>query len=207
MEARMLRRLIPVSIVLAGLVPATPSHALVVGADFDAMPLGPYAGPAMIAGNPANFQVASVQNPTPNVPLPPTADGNMLCIDARDKSVQQIITFDFYCDAISEPGMCELSFSYSGLALYTGAGFRMYIDWDGTPPNPAEQWDPIVGPIGSTTLGSFHRVVGACLGNPHRISIVVLPGTLVYLDGFAAECQLGTPTSAATWGSLKATYR
>lgn len=187
---------------------AGPIFADVDGGDFDSLPPGPYTGTGdVLEGDPANVMIRQVvDGTTQGAPLPTNASGNMLCVDAVQKSSRIIIEFTFSCPGTDPSGVCQVEYDYS-TAQYTGGGLEVFTDPMGDYSNPDDVVDIPVGFPPSTTFGHNSETAGQCTGDTHTITFVVYPGTILYLDNLVTDCLLPTPNDEPTWGELKTLYR
>lgn len=194
--------LLLVLVSLAGLALAD-----VTGGDFDSMPPGPYPGPGQVLeGDPANVQVVQVIDGTSQgAPLPPNASGNMLCIDAVNKSTRIIVEFTFSC-IVQPTGVCQVSYDYS-VAQWNGTGVEVHVDAAGDYSNPDDIVNLPVGFPPSTTAGGNSELSGDCDGSTHTLAFMVKPGSILYIDNMVTECVAPTPTHRSTWGQLKTRYQ
>jgi len=186
---------------------AGPSIAGVGGADFDALPLGPYLGPApILEGNPTNVLVDQVGGGSPHsAPLVPGASGNVLCIDAVDKGSRIVVQFTFSCDLIPN-GVCQLEYDYS-VAQYFGSGVEVHVDAGGDYSSPDDVINLPIGLPPSTTAGDNTETEGACDLSSHTVAFVVYPGSVICIDNLVTECLQPTEARRARWGTLKLRYR
>lgn len=198
---------VPALVLAALLTVVLPVLAGVVGGDFDSMPLGPYLGPAnILEGDPNNVQVRPVDAGTSHgAPLPSDAMGNMLCVDAVNKTGRIVIEFAFACDPATD-GVCEVSYDFS-VAQWSGEGVEVFIDPMGTYDNPVDVIDIPVGFPPSTTFGGNTETRGQCDGSAHALTFVVYPGSILYLDNMTTTCLLPTDNDEPTWGEVKTRYR
>lgn len=199
-------RLVICLVLLAAILPAA-ALAGVDGSDFDSMPAGPYPFPGQVLeGNPGNVQVRPVQNGTQHgAPLPSDASGNMLCVDAVQKTDRIVLEFTFSCDPATE-GVCEVSYEFS-TAQWADGGVEVFVDAGGDYSNPDDVVDLPVGIPPSTSFGGNTETEGACDTSVHTLTFIVYPGTILYLEDMATQCLIPTPVDEPTWGSLKVRYR
>lgn len=206
----MKKRIVALAIPVLGLFLHASVSADVGGGDFDALPVGPYpflpGFAQMLQGNPGNVQIIPAGNEVA-APTVPNGSGNVLCFDARFKSIPQILEFSFSCD-IDPAGICQVKYDFSGGAWIDGGGFEAHVDAGGVYDNPDQTWSPPVVFPPSTIEGSNTEGAGVCDGSSHTIAFVLFPGTVLYLDNMTTVCETGTvSTDEGTWGRVKALYR
>ena len=162
---------------------------------------GPYMGGGdPHTGDPLCVTVGVAGN---EAPAPPFGGiGNILCIDARNKTSKIIILFTFSCDG-SPSDVCKVSYSYSGYSSSASGGFNVHVNSGGMYNNPDDMWAP-VGIPPSTISGSNSENEADCAAL-HTIEFEVLPGTLLYVDNVSVTC-LTVSVEEQTWSQIKALF-
>jgi hypothetical protein len=185
---------------------ATTASGDVIGSDFDAMPVGPYVGPAaVLEGNPGNVKVHQAAGITRGATVPPGASGNMLCIDAIDKTSRLVVQFTFACEIVPS-GVCQVEYDYS-MAQWFGDGIEVHVDAEGDYSDPDDVINIPIGLPPSTSSGDNSENEGECDASSHTIAFLVRPGSILCIDNLVTECLLPTPSRARSWGTLKTIYR
>jgi len=131
--------------------------------------------------------------------------GNMLCVDAVNKSSRIVVEFTFSCDPVTG-GVCEVSYDFS-VAQWSGSGVEVFVDPMGDYSNPSDVIDLPVGFPPSTAAGDNTETRGDCDGSSHTLTFVVFPGSILYLDNLTTTCLLPTDNDESTWGKVKVRYR
>ncbi len=166
---------------------------------------GPYLGGGTVdEGDPDCVTVIGSGDEPPAPPVP-GGSGSVLCIDARNKPSQIVITFTFTCPV--DNGVCVVEYDFSGYNTNFGAGgFDVHVDAGGDFSNADDVWAPIGLPPQST-FGGNTEGAGSCDGATHTITFRVFPGTVLYLDNGQAKCNVSTATESETWGRVKMLFR